>query len=96
MLIPEFGNQNIPMLPIKAPVAPPIVSKGASVPPEVPLPKEIAQDKNFKTHNESTTCIGIVPVRRSVMLLYPTPSVRGAKKPITPTAIPPIAGHHAQ
>src|SRR5690606_38137454 len=37
IFIPTSGNQYIPTLPSNAPAAPPMVIKGASVPPEVPL-----------------------------------------------------------
>ena len=67
IVIPTSGNQNIPTLPNNAPIAPPIVSNGANVPPEVPLPNEIAQDKNFSKQRDSITCIGILPDSRSVI-----------------------------
>src|SRR5690606_1488785 len=96
IFIPTSGNQYIPTLPSNAPAAPPMVIKGASVPPEVPLLNDIDHDIYFSTHNETTTFIASVPENKSVILKYPTPSVRGEKYPTTPTAIPPIAGHHAQ
>ena len=42
--IPIPGNIAMPACPTTIPIAPPIVNNGAIVPPEVPLPKEIAQE----------------------------------------------------
>jgi hypothetical protein len=51
---------------------------------------------NFQKQSEIRIPSGRFPERAAVMFSYPTPSVRGAKYPIAPTAIPPIAGHHIQ
>ncbi|MNT62304.1 hypothetical protein D3C72_2000130 [compost metagenome] len=83
-------------VPNKAPVAPPIVKSGASVPPDVPLPKAIAQDRNLKKHKLSIKARVAFPESMLMMFSYPTPRVWGAKYPIIPTARPPIAGHHTQ
>src|SRR6187402_1507426 len=96
MLIPESGKNFKTAIPITAPAAPPMVNNGAKVPPDVPLPNAIAHDMNLKIHKLSTSVNGHVPDKMPVMLSYPTPNVCGAKKPITPTARPPIAGHHIQ
>ena len=50
---PEEGNMVRMALPSNAPMAPPMVSNGASVPPDVPLPKEIDHDTNFSMHSDS-------------------------------------------
>ena len=66
-VIPDPGYVLIIIVASNAPVAPPIVSKGASVPPEVPLPKEIAQETNFRIHSEKTICRGKAPDRTSII-----------------------------
>jgi hypothetical protein len=49
---PDAGNKRNTTLPNIAPVAPPMVSNGASVPPEVPLPNAITQERNLRMHND--------------------------------------------
>ena len=68
MLMPEFGNTRNMMVPIIAPPAPPMVSKGASVPPEVPLPNAIAHDKNLKNQSRTTTAMAMVPDNTLIIL----------------------------
>ena len=77
IVTPEEGKKYRMILPNNAPVAPPMVNKGANVPPDVPLPKAIAHEVNFNRHNERINCIGMLPDRISVIFSYPTPSVRG-------------------
>src|SRR3954471_12544554 len=55
MLNPHCGKKLRIKYPDKAPVAPPIVSSGARVPPEVPLPSAIAQEMNFSTQRYRIT-----------------------------------------
>lgn len=66
-------------LPNKAPVAPPIVSNGASVPPEVPLANATAHETNFNRQRDNTTFTGKLPERTFVIFSYPTPNVCGLK-----------------
>src|SRR3954467_11532150 len=94
--IPALEKKLLNESPNNPPVAAPIVNNGASVPPDVPLPKAMAHETNFNKQREITTLIGKVPERRSVILHCHIPSVRGAKYPIITTASPPIAGHHIQ
>jgi hypothetical protein len=62
------GARTRPALPIIAPSAPPIVNNGARVPPDVPLPNEIAQERNLNTHSiTSARCVS-EPLRRLVIL----------------------------
>src|SRR5690349_9564704 len=77
IVTPECGKMLIQAMPSSAPVAPPMVSSGASVPPEVPLPSATDHEINFIRHKEKITFIGRLPDRISVMLTYPTPIVRG-------------------
>lgn len=65
---PEFGKQKIINIPNKDPKAPPMVSNGAKVPPEVPLPNEIAQEVNFNKNNDAKTGNANEPVSKSMML----------------------------
>jgi hypothetical protein len=83
-------------MPRRHPIALPIVNNGASVPPDVPLPREIAQERNFQRHSEISMEMGSSPDSAFVMFSYPTPNVAGANVPIMPTASPPNAGHHIQ
>src|SRR5690606_18485677 len=76
---PVDGNQCSTPMPNNAPAAPPMVSRGAKVPPEVPLPRAIAHERNLKKHRENSICKVIPPESTSIMLSYPTPNVRGAK-----------------
>ena len=66
-VMPESGKKLRTRFPNNIPVAPPMVSKGASVPPEVPLPKAIAHEMNFKKHKPNTTFIGRLPDNTSVI-----------------------------
>ena len=56
-----------------------MVKRGASVPPEVPLPSEMHQERNLSEQSTSMACRVKSPERMWSMLSYPTPSVRGAK-----------------
>ena len=67
------------MLPSNTPKAPPIVNNGASVPPEVPLPREITQEIYLRKQRESNIANGKFPFSKSCILSYPTPIVSGAK-----------------
>jgi hypothetical protein len=50
------------------PIAPPIVSSGASVPPDVPLPSAIAHDTNLKRPSISSVVPKMRPSSVSAML----------------------------
>src|SRR5438045_7564239 len=54
MSMPHEGNRRAAPAPSSAPIAPPIVNSGASVPPLVPLPSAIDQDMNFHRHSVAT------------------------------------------
>src|SRR5690606_26192181 len=54
--------------PSRHPAALPIVSNGASVPPEVPLPSEILHDMNFQRQREINNDIDSSPDNASVIL----------------------------
>ena len=53
-------------------------------------------DTNFSAARPAIAVTARFPDSMSEMFEYPTPSVRGSKYPTTPTASPPIAGHHIQ
>src|SRR3546814_1588916 len=91
----DVCSSDLPV-PNKAPAAPPIVSMGASVPPEVPLPREIDQEISFKKQSINSTCMVASPEIAVEIFSYPTPRVLGAIYPTMPTAIAPNAGHHIQ
>src|SRR6185312_9180810 len=82
--------------PSTAPNAPPIVNNGASVPPDVPLPREIDQEIYFSKPSVAITASGAPPCRSHLILSYPTPIVFGEKYPTTPMATAPMAGNHIQ
>ncbi|MNL40086.1 hypothetical protein D3C87_1624080 [compost metagenome] len=69
ILIPVPGKNISIKAPKIAPPAPPIVKSGASVPPEVPLPRAIAQERNLKKHKFSISASGIFPESILIMLL---------------------------
>ncbi|MNE06812.1 hypothetical protein D3C87_2131950 [compost metagenome] len=56
-------------MPKIAPAAPPIVNKGASVPPEVPLPKATDHERNLKKNKLRIRARGKLPDKTSVILL---------------------------
>src|SRR5690606_25911152 len=64
---PDSGKKYSKPVPKIAPVAPPMVNNGASVPPEVPLPSAMAQDKNLKKQSARMNCKDNEPERISVM-----------------------------
>ena len=51
-----------------APKPPPMVNSGASVPPEVPLPRAMAQEMNFIVARKSSALPVIVPPKMPSML----------------------------
>src|SRR5690606_11217539 len=63
-LISLCGKKYKVTIPNAKPVAPPMVNKGANVPPEVPLPREIDQETNFNTPKPKIICKGTFPVSR--------------------------------
>ena len=67
--------------PSARPMPPPMVNSGASVPPEVPLPREMDHEMNFIRIRYSTnpTVKPCLLEMMALMLSYPTPSVLGAK-----------------
>jgi hypothetical protein len=66
-VMPEPGHKSTSTPPSSAPMAAPMVSSGASVPPEVPLPRARAQEVNLSRHSERMSCMGRRPERRWVM-----------------------------
>src|SRR3954454_579154 len=52
-LIPVLGDNQSRAAPNKAPMPAPSVAKGASVPPDVPLPSEIDQEMNFMAQSQA-------------------------------------------
>ena|SRR6266496_533791 len=60
-LISVKGKIFCTIIPNNTPNAPPIVNKGARVPPDVPLPKETDHDKNFNKHKPNTRLIASLP-----------------------------------
>ncbi len=65
---PAQGKRWVRPSPSAAPKPPPTVKRGASVPPEVPLPSATAQEMNFATHSATTAQPTMRPERMSVML----------------------------
>ena len=55
-------------LPSRIPAAPPIVSKGASVPPDVPLPRALDHATNFIVTRNRIALIEALSFRKFVML----------------------------
>src|SRR5215469_13606946 len=55
---PASGTSHWAAAPQAAPSPPPMVNRGASVPPEVPLPSEIDQETNFIAHRNTTALSG--------------------------------------
>ena len=55
ILTPAEGKTYSTAVPRIAPTAPPMVRSGARVPPDVPLPKAIAQEINFKIQSDTTS-----------------------------------------
>ncbi len=82
--IPRCGAIALAATPIRAPSPPPIVNNGASVPPEVPLPRAIAQLTNLRITSKTRDVPTTLPPRMCRMLSYPTPNVRGSMYPTTP------------
>ena len=80
----------------RPPSAPPIISSGASTPPEVPEPSENAQMNDLTSRMPQITWTGTLPWSSAPMVSYPTPSACGKIRPPNPTAKPPKAGHHIQ
>ena len=68
MVIPELGKNIKITAPVIAPAAPPMVNNGASVPPDVPLPRATAHDRNLKKHSRKTKSKGIVPDKMLMIL----------------------------
>lgn len=60
--IPNCGTSMLIPSPIATPQPPPIVNNGASVPPEVPLPREIDQEMNFQRQSAITALPAMPPV----------------------------------
>ena len=50
------------------PSAPPIISRGANVPPEVPEDRATIQTTTLPTKSDAAACIGIVPLIKASML----------------------------
>ena len=67
MFIPLSGNICNTIIPSKAPVAPPIVNKGANVPPDVPLLNAITHEVYFRKHKISNILSGKAPVSKLVI-----------------------------
>src|SRR5262245_43661713 len=77
-----------------APSAPPIISNGASTPPDVPDPSAKDQTSDFPIRIPRRAGPTTSPLNSSWIVSYPTPSTRGSTIPPIPTNKPPIAGHH--
>jgi len=54
------------------------VKSGASVPPDVPLPRYSDHERNLSTTRSSSTFPTMSPERIASMFAYPTPNVRGS------------------
>ncbi len=83
-------------MPSIPPNAAPIISNGASTPPEVPEPSEIIQIADLTRRTPKRILNATSPWISMAMVSYPTPSACGKIKPPIPTNRPPIAGHHIQ
>ena len=66
---PAAGSTCPSAWPHTSPSPPPIVSSGASVPPEVPLPSEMHHETNFSEHKQAAAPRAKSPESKSVMLL---------------------------
>ena len=80
-----------------SPTAPPIISSGASTPPDVPDPSENAHISDFA--NSIPAIRAMRRISRAAARRYcrtPRPAPRGKNSPPTPIPMPPIAGHHIQ
>ncbi len=65
---PSPGKSAMMAAPSAEPSPPPNVNKGASVPPEVPLPSAMAQERSFHPQNTRAARPASVPARRCSML----------------------------
>src|ERR1043166_1346958 len=90
------GSPSEMNFPSSAPSAPPIMSNGASTPPDVPDPSAMDHTRAFPINNPSTAEPTTSPFNNPRIVSQPTPSTRGSSQPPTPTNTPPIAGHHIQ
>src|SRR5262245_12910568 len=68
-----------------APNAPPIISNGASTPPDVPDPSAKDQTSDFPIRIPRRAGPTTSPRNSSWIVSYPTPSTRGSTIPLTPT-----------
>ncbi len=68
MSMPECGRAQAATAPMAEPIPPPIVKRGASVPPEVPVPSEIDQDTSLATQKTTTAVPARSPDRMRSML----------------------------
>src|SRR5690606_25046980 len=60
-LISSVGNKYNNNIPSNAPAAPPMVSNGASVPPDVPLPSDTTHEMNFRKQSDNNIAMGSPP-----------------------------------
>src|SRR5690606_33841927 len=66
-LMPHVGKRVSNTWPHNQPMAAPMVSNGANVPPDVPLPRAMSHDSILSRHNDYTTANGRLLLSRSVM-----------------------------
>ena len=66
--MPASGISQFAAAPSVWPQPAPIINRGASVPPDVPLETEIDHEMSFITHRKKTILIGTVFERKAVML----------------------------
>ena len=90
---PSFGR-NIASSP---PSAPPIISSGASTPPDVPEPSDTAQINHFTSSTPRITLRRHVALQQAAdRVVTHAQRLRKHQTRPSPIANPPIAGHHIQ